>query len=154
MEAGADLHGSHHHTGTAVAQLLPVPQINISDTDPDATLERARQSWVAPDAIADLVTRWLPFARREPDAVDAVVQLAYCTSPLWQATTGLVWVEEVIDRDYAAVARRCWFLTSWLQTVRASRQLDAEGMARWRRIVDGLAAEGDSRAVPLQQAEE
>ncbi len=154
LEAGADLHGSHHHTGTAVARLLPVPQINISDTDPDATLERARQSWVAPDAIADLVTRWLPFAHREPDAVDAVVQLAYCTSPLWQATTGLVWVEEVIDRDYAAVARRCWFLTSWLQTVRASRQLDAEGMARWRRIVDGLAAEGDSRAVPLQQAEE
>jgi hypothetical protein len=154
LEAGADLSSSRHRSSTAVARLIPVPQLNTSDTDPDATLERARQSWVAPDAIADLVTRWLPFVRREPDAVDAVVQLAGCASPLWQATTGLVWVEDIIDRDYTAVASRCWFLTSWLRTVRASGTLDDEGTARWRRIVDGLAAEGDSRAVPLQQAEE
>jgi hypothetical protein len=154
LEAGADLHADHFRSGTALARLLPTPQLNTGDTDPDATLERARQSWVAPDAITDLITRWLPFARREPDAVDAVVQLALCASPLWQATTGLVWVEDIIDRDYAAVAHKCWFLISWLQTVRTSGQLDAESTARWRRIVDGLAAEGDSRAVPLQQAEE
>jgi hypothetical protein len=154
LEAGADLRADHSRYGRALAQLLPTPQLNTGDTDPDATLERARQSWVAPDAIADLVTRWLPFARREPNAVDAVVQLALCASPLWQATTGLVWVEDVIDRDYAAVAGRCWFLIRWLQAIRASGELDADGTARWRRIVDGLAAEGDSRAVPLQQAEE
>lgn len=154
LEAGADLRADHSRSGRALAQLLPTPQLNTGDTDPDATLERARQSWVAPDAITDLITRWLPFARRDPYAVDAVVQLAYCTSPLWQATIGLVWVEDVIDRDYAAMARRCWFLTRWLEAVRASGQLDTNGTARWRRIVDGLAAEGDSRAVPLQQAEE
>lgn len=154
LEAGTDLRADHFRSDTALARLLPTPQLNTGDTDPDATFERARQSWVAPDAITDLITRWLPFARRESDAVDAVVQLALCASPLWQATTGLAWVEDVIDRDYAAVARRCWFLTRWLEAVRASGQLDADGMARWRRIVDGLAAEGDSRAVPLQQAEE
>jgi hypothetical protein len=154
LEAGANLRANHFRSDTAVARLLPTPQLDTGDIDPDATFERARQSWVAPDAIADLFTRWLPFARRKPDAVDAVVQLARCASPRWQAKIGLVWVEDVIDRDYAAVARRCWFLTSWLQTVRASVELDADGRARWRRIVDGLAAEGDSRAVPLQQAEE
>lgn len=154
LDAGADLFDDHHWSDSALGRLLPTPQLDMGDTNSDATLERARQGWLDPDAIADLVARWLPIARHEPKAVDAVAQLARCTSPSWQATTGLVWAEELIDGDYAAVASRCWFLTDWLEVVRASSQLDTDGTARWRRLVDGLASEGDSRAVRLQQAEE
>jgi hypothetical protein len=154
LDAGTDLLGDHHGSDSALGGLLPTPQLDMGDTAPDATLERARQGWVAPEAIADLVARWVPIARREPRAADAVAQLAGCASPSWQATTGLLWAEELIDGDYAAVASRCWFLTDWLEAVRAAGQLDADGTARWRRLVDGLAAEGDSRAVKLQQAEE
>lgn len=154
LEAGADLRGDRHWSDSALAGLLPTPQIDVSDTDLDSTLERARQSWVTPDEIEDLVARWLPIARGESKAVDAVAQLARCAPASWQATTALTWTEALIDGDYAVVAGRCWFLTDWLEAVRASGQLDAQGTARWRRLVDGLAAEGDSRAARLQQGEE
>jgi hypothetical protein len=109
---------------------------------------------VAPEAITDLVARWLAVARREPRALDAVAQLAR-TAPLpWQTSTGLTWAEALIDSDYVAMANRCWFLTDWLDDIRATTLLDAEAAAGWRRLVDGLAAEGDNRAAKLQQAEE
>jgi hypothetical protein len=137
-----------------VGGLLPNPQITTSDSDVDATLERAQRDWLSPDDIADLMERWLPLAHREPKSVDAVVRLARCTAAEWQATTGLEWVERVIDGRYDWLAGRCWYLVDWLETVRASGRLNQERIARWRRIVDGLAAEGDDRAVKLQQAEE
>lgn len=134
--------------------LLPTPQMDLAHAKPEAAIGPARQSWVAPTDIADLVERWLPIVRGDPQAADAVAQLAQCSSPGWQATTGLVWVEDLIGGDYAAIARNCYFLVSWLEDVRSSSQLDVSGTARWRRIIDGLAAKGDGRAVKLQQAEE
>ncbi len=154
VDAGADLLSDRHWSDGALAGLLPTPQLDTVDTNPDTTLERARRSWVSPDAIGDLIVRWLEIARREPRAVDALVQLARCASPAWQATRGLALVEDLIDGDYSAVAARCWFLLDWLGEVRASGHLDTEGQARWRRIVDGLAAADDSRAVQLQKSEE
>jgi hypothetical protein len=154
LDAGADLLSDHDWSDRAIAGLLPTPQIEMGDTDPDATLELAARSWVSPDDIADLVARWLPIARREPRALDAVAQLARCASLVWQTTTGLAWAEDLIDGDYSAMAGRCWFLIDWLETVRTSGLLQADGWLRWERLVDGLAAEGDVRAVKLQQAEE
>lgn len=154
VDAGADFMSARHWSEEAVGGLLPVPQITMMDTDVDATLERAQREWVVPDAIADLVERWFPLGRREPKAVDAVTRLARCASDEWQATTGLEWIERVIDGRYDLVAGRCWYLLEWLERVRASGRLAGDGTARWRRIVDGLAAEGDDRAVRLQQAEE
>jgi hypothetical protein len=75
-------------------------------------------------------------------------------SPCWQATIGLAWIEDLVGGAYSAVAGRCWFLPDWLEAVRTSGQLGREGEARWRRVVDGLAAEGDRRAVRLQKVEE
>ncbi|HEU5486004.1 MAG TPA: hypothetical protein VFU98_13935, partial [Microlunatus sp.] len=154
LEAGADLHGRHHWRDGALAGLLPTPQITHSDDNPMSTLERVRPHWLDPDTIADLVTRWMPLTVREPRAVDAVVDLAYCGTPTWQASTGLTWTETLIDGDFAAVARRCWGLTDWLHTVRTSGHLDPNSESCWQRLVDGLAAHGDHRAVSLQQAQE
>jgi hypothetical protein len=154
VDEGADLLGDRHWSDGAVAGLLPTPQLDTGDSDPDATMDRAKRGWVDPDTIEDLILRWIGIARREPRAVDAFLQLARSASPHWQARTGIALIEDLIDGDYSAVAARCWFLPDWLGEVRASGQLDAEGEARWRRIVDGLAAEGDSRAVGLQKAEE
>lgn len=151
---GADLTSDRHWSDGAIAGLLPTPQLDIGDTNPDATLERAGRTWVHPDAIADLVSRWLPIARHEPKALDALAQLARYTTPGWQTYTGLSWAEDLIAGQYDMIAGRCWFLVDWLSNIRSSEALDAEGWARWRRIVDGLAAEGDRRAVDLQLAEE
>jgi hypothetical protein len=154
LDAGADLLSDHYWSDDARAGLLPTPQLDIGDKDPDTTLDQARASWVSPDEIADLVIRWLPVARRDPKAVDAVVQLARCAAFAWQATTGLDWIEELIDGRHDMVAGRCWYLPDWLEAIRSTGDLNAEAMSKWRRIVDGLAAAGDSRSVTLQQLEE
>jgi hypothetical protein len=154
LESGATLPGSHHWRESALAGLLPTPQISISDTNPMSTLERVRAHWLDPDDIADLVIRWLKIARGEPKAVDAVTDLANCATPAWQATTGVTWAENAINGDYAAIAGRCWVLPEWLKTVHGAGQLDVQGVARWHRLVDGLAAHGDYRAVKLQQTVE
>src|SRR5207244_8615840 len=128
VDAGVDLLGDRHWPrAQALAGLLPVPRLDLGDTDPDGTLERAWKNWVAPDEIADLVARWMTIARRVPEAADAVGKLARCATPAWQATTGLVWVEELIGDDYAAVAGTSWLLLDWLGAVRASGRLDPDG---------------------------
>jgi hypothetical protein len=153
-DAGADFAHARHWGDDAVGGLLPVPQITMSDSDADATIGHAQREWLAPDDISDLMERWLLLARREPKSVDAVTRLARCAPPDWQATTALEWIERVIDARYDLVAGRCWYLTEWLERVRASGIPNTESTARWRRIVDGLAAAGDDRAARLQQAEE
>jgi hypothetical protein len=122
-------------------------------TNIDATLEAARATWIAPDELEGSIERWLPFAEREPMAVDAVVELAKCGGVAWQASRGLELVERTIADGYGEVAGRTWHLTDWLKEVR-HLALDTPAMTRWRRIVDGLAGAGDRRAARLQAAEE
>ena len=146
VDAGADFSDDRHWSDGAIAGLLPTPQLEMADGDPDATFTRARRDWLAPDDIADLIARWLVLARWDPKALDAIAQLARCASPTWQATRGLALAEDAIDGHYNAVAGSCWFLTDWLEAVRTSGLLRPDTWARWRRLVDGLATEGDVRA--------
>lgn len=154
LDAGADLGSDRDWSDRALAGLLPAPRIGTSEGDPDRTWEEARQDWLAPDEIADLVARWLPRVRRTAEGLDAIALLAQCASPSWQGTTGLVWAEQLIDGEYAAVAGKCYFLGLWLEGLRKTGQLDSSGMGRWRHLVDRLAAAGDKNAVTLQQTEE
>jgi hypothetical protein len=139
--------------GRAVGKLIPGPQVRVSDTNPVATIERARQQWPSPNDFADLIARLIPLARGQTDAIDALTRLAQCGTPDWQATTGLVWATELIADDYAT-AGESFLLTEWLSDLHRTGQLHGHGMARWRRLVDGLAAQGDDRAVRLQQVDE
>ncbi len=154
LERDPGLLGHDHGSGSVLGGLLPGPDLRLDDSNPDATLKRARETWADPDAFADLVSRWLPIARGYPEAADGLVRLARCGSSAWQATTGLTWAEDLIEGCYTAIARRSYHLPSWLGEVRPAVQGDAGAAARWRRLVDGLAAAGDSRAARLQEAEE
>jgi hypothetical protein len=138
----------------AFAGLIPVPQLEIADADPDATLSRADEDWISPEDIADLVERWLRFGKGRPASVDAIARLTKTASAAWQATTGVAWIERAIAGDYASVANSCWFLPECLERIRADQPLSDDAASAWRRIVDGLAAEGDNRALALQRAEE
>jgi hypothetical protein len=153
MEATPDLPMDRHWSPVALAGLIAAPEPGLTDPDPDSTIERARQTWPDPETFGELIKRWLPIAHGQPEAADALIKLARCGSPTWQATTGLQWVEELIGGDFAAVAGRCYYLTRWLGDLRAALPGDAEA-ARWHRLVDGLAAAGDNHAARLQQAEE
>ena len=152
-ESGRTPAGRDHWRDYSIRHLLPTPTIDTGDTHIDATLEAARATWIAPDELEGSIERWLPFAVREPMAVDAVVELAKCGGVAWQASRGLELVERTIADGYGEVAGRTWHLSDWLKEVR-HLALDAAAMARWRRIVDGLAGAGDRRAAQLQAAEE
>ncbi len=154
IDAGADLRGDHHHCDDALANLLPRPELEIGDRDPDATLVAADAGWIDPNLLADLVDRWVPLARGEPRCVDAAVRLARTAPRSWQATVGLRWVTDLIDNRYDRIASHSWFLPDWLQELRAAGQLDAAGRRTVQRILDGLATHGDDRAVRMQRADE
>ena len=152
-ESGRMPAGSDHWRDYSIRHLLPTPTIDIADTNGDATLEAARASWVEPGELDALVERWLQFAEREPMAVDAVVEFSKCATVAWQISRGLALVERTIAGGYDEVASRTWHLAEWLNRIRHIG-LQEDAMARWRRVVDGLAAAGDSHAARLQAAEE
>ncbi|MCW2898260.1 MAG: hypothetical protein JWO67_525, partial [Streptosporangiaceae bacterium] len=62
--------------------------------------------------------------------------------------------EQVIDGRYDAFAKRCWYLADWLSALREAGLGTPDDTARWRRLIDGLAAAGDQRAAELQRLEE
>ncbi|MFJ8098256.1 hypothetical protein [Streptomyces griseofuscus] len=98
--------------------------------------------------------RWLDLACGEPMAADAVARFARTSPSIWQRTTGLTWLERVIDGRYDAFANHCWYVIRWLTELRETPLPDAVILSRWRRIADGLAASGDPRAVGLQRIDE
>jgi hypothetical protein len=154
IDAGADLQGNRHWVDYALGALLPSPQIRTADTDPDRTLRRARVDWLTPETLNGLVDRWLALATGEPKAADAIAQFARTTPTTWQATTGLEWLERVINNRYDKFANRCRFVINWLTELRETTTFDPGAARRWRSVVDGLAAAGDSRAVDLQRIDE
>lgn len=143
-----------HWTGTVLGGLLPRPDLRADDRDLDSTLNSAHETWPAPAEFAGLVSRWLPIARGYPGAADGLIRLARCGTLSWQASTGLAWAEDLIAGHYAAIASRSFHLPTWLSEIRPAVQASTAATAQWRRIVDGLAAVGDSSAARLQQAEE
>ncbi|MBU2073670.1 MAG: hypothetical protein KJ938_04480 [Actinobacteria bacterium] len=155
IDAGASLiDDSTSWRDYAISALLPVPQIKSEDLDPDATLSSCRASWASPEAFGGVIDRWLAIGKGEPKCADAVAQFARTAPTNWQATDGLVWLESVLDGRFGALANRTWFVTKWLGELRASAAVVGPPLARYRRIVDGLAAAGDSASVVLQQLEE
>ncbi len=155
IDAGASLiDDSTSWYDYAISALLPVPQIKSEDLDPDATLTSCRDSWALPDAFEGVIDRWMAIGKGEPKCAEAVAGFARTATTHWQATTGLLWLETVLDGRFSTFANRAWFVTNWLGELRASGAVTGPTIARYRRIVDGLAAAGDSASVELQQLEE
>ena len=154
IDANAELPGADRDLDNAIASMIPQPSLQVSDSDPDATLETAGGDWIDPSALSELIANWIQISRGSPRCVDALVGLVRTTAPEWQATVGLEWVADLIGDAFETVDRQCFFLVTWLSEVRSSGHLVTNGQARVHRIVDGLAAHGDNRALALQQAVE
>lgn len=138
----------------AVSSILPVPQPDPYAPGFDATLANCRASWVDPSAIDGLDVRWLRLARGIPKAVDALVQFARTTPLAWQRTTGLSWLEFLLDNQFEHFANRLTSAVEWLTEHRTAAALSEPTRSQYTRIVDGLAAAGDRDAVALQQLDE
>jgi hypothetical protein len=136
------------------SSLIPRPQIEIADKDPDATLTVARADWIHPELLESLIGRWIELARGNPQALDALIDLIQTASSDWQARTGLSWVDDLIDCRYQQIAGRSFSLPKFLSALHTNPTLGAENRGRLQRIVDGLVAAGDRRALATQIAEE
>lgn len=154
IEAGTRPMVGDRTSDEAVAHLIPTPEINIAESDPDGVIAKAEEGWIEPAEIADLFERWVPLAAGRAQSVDAVTRFSMTAGPQWQADTGLAWVERTIAGAYETVANSCWFLVDWLGRLRTEQALPPDAANAWRRVVDSLAAAGDARAAKLQQAEE
>lgn len=157
----------------ALAALVPEPRVSLVDPiyqvshndfplgklagalgiewqDPEEIVSAARADWIEPDSLQSLVERWLPLVRGEPHAADILIGLARSAPKRWQTTTGLSWMETLISGDFRLVALLSQRLPKWLAELHCSNELTPSGEASLHRIVDGLAAEGNTRAVSLQ----
>jgi hypothetical protein len=77
------------------------------------------------------------------------------SAPLdWQMTTALTWIETIIDGRFDLFANHLWYVGDWLSELRRSGLMVTQVASHFHRIVDGLAAAGDRRAVKLQQLDE
>ncbi|MEA5456790.1 ATP-binding protein [Sinomonas sp. JGH33] len=151
---GTTLRAERHWFDYAVAAILPVPHPRSSDPDIGATLQTCRGNWIQPDALEGLDERWLRLAQGEPKAVDAVVTFARSAPRAWQTTTALTWIESIIGGRFDLFANRIWLLGEWFTDLHEADAVTADVRAQYHRIVDGLAAAGDQRAVRLQQLDE
>ncbi|MGP3536419.1 hypothetical protein ACTU3I_16610 [Microbacterium sp. RD1] len=137
-----------------VAALLPTPTARPSESDIDSLFQRARRTWLQPEALDALADRWIALSRGEPKAVDAVVKFARSASYAWQSSGALNWIEQLIDDRFDRVANQLWYLEEWITELRKTGLLAGSTRAQYHRIVDGLAAAGDRAAVRLQELDE
>ncbi|GAB2646639.1 hypothetical protein [Kribbella swartbergensis] len=68
--------------------------------------------------------------------------------------TGVAWLEAIIDGRPAALSNRLYLVTGWLRDLRGLGTITGPVVARFNRIVDGLAAGGEHLAVELQRMDE
>jgi hypothetical protein len=101
-----------------------------------------------------LADRWIVLAVGEARAADAVVRMARSAPISWQGTTGLTWLERVIEGKYEQVSNKFSYLWDWLEDLRPSKVVTWSSVGTFHRIVDGLAAGGDRRAVEFQKRDE
>ena len=138
----------------ALANMIPRPVTRLGRSDTDAVIEAANADWIDPALLSDLVIRWIPLARGVPRCVDAAIDLMRTGEPEWQASVGLGWVNDLVDGAAKRLAGQCPSLPRWLGELQRAGNLDFDQRTMVQRIVDGLAAHGDGRAVALQRAEE
>lgn len=151
---GAELRSQRPWFDYMAAALLPTPSPTSGDPNIDGTLARCRVAWMQPATLGELPDRWLRIARGQAKAVDAVVMFAKGTTPEWQTTVALTWIETIIDSRFDLIANHVWLVEEWLTDLRNAGAIVGEVKSHYHRIVDGLAGAGDHGAVRLQRLDE
>lgn len=154
IDSSGNAQDDRFHFEHALASVIPRPVTRLGRSDTDAVIEAASADWIDPALLSHLVVRWIPLAHGVPRCVDAAIDLIRTGDPGWQASVGLGWVHDMVEGAADRLAGQCWNLPRWLGDLQSAGQLDLEQRRMVQRVVDGLAAHGDRRAVALQRAEE
>jgi hypothetical protein len=149
--AGRDVRRERHGGARAFAAVVPHPIPTGQESNLENVLRSASEDWPIPSELAEPITRWLPLAAGSAEAIDALVGLLQ-TRPIEEQATRLQWVAALVIDRFGGVAGRSYRLPAWLEKIHGSGLLDVPARSMHQRIVDGLAAAGDSRALQLQTA--
>ena len=137
----------------AVAALVLHPQMRLTDTDPNATMEEAESHWILLDSVRSEIEIWLELGKGMREALDDLVGYLRTLPPEQQVNPGLSWVKAIVAGESLRFANRTFRAASWLKDLRPFVAA-AEDLHSFRELVDGLAAAGDSRFVSIQLADE
>ena len=148
---GRDIREDRYGGTRAFAGTLPRPTPTGQETDIEGVVRAAASGWPTVLELSERIERWIPLAEGTAEGVDAMVGFLE-TAPLAEQIAGLSWVMRIVAADFSEVANRSYYLSSWLERLRASGELDAGALGEYQRMVDGLVAAGDSRALGLQIA--
>lgn len=134
-----------------LASLIPIPKMRRSEKEHEQRFEEAGADWVDAGAIAPLMDRWLSLSRGVPECVDALAWFFYHRNTPEDVEVAISWVEGAINGRFDLIAGRTYFLAEWIEEVLKDGQLSESLRIRLRRLIDGLAAHGDSRALRVQR---
>ncbi len=136
-----------------IAALLLTPAPVVADASFGATIVAARAQWIPATVFADGIDRWIERCAGHQDGLNAVASFAKTCTPEWQRTTGLEWAERVVAGRYEQ-AKSATVFGAWLKELPDGPPFLGESLARFRRIVDGLVAQGAWSFVEVQSAAE
>lgn len=135
---------------STASAIIPRPTRKMNERNIDAVLAAAAEGWPTISELAEHIRGWVDTATGEPECTNALTGFLDTTPLRDQAGPGLSWVFERVIRSFGQFVGRSAVLLEWLDKVRASGQLTQEGSQLVRKIVDGLVAAGDLRAVQVQ----
>jgi hypothetical protein len=136
-----------------IAALLLTPAPVVADASFGATIVAARAQWIPVTVFTDGLDRWIERCAGHQDGLNAVASFAQTCTLEWQRTTGLEWAERVVAGRYEE-AKSASVFGAWLKDLPDGPPLIGESLARFRRIVDGLVAQGAWSFVEVQSAME
>jgi hypothetical protein len=148
---GHDIRKERHCGPRAFARTVPTPIPRGHETNVEELARSAAVGWPTFAELEQRIDRWLPLAAGTAEGIDALVGFLE-TTPMAKQIAKLPWVTRMVFADVARVANRSYYLPSWLERLRASGQLDSRSLGEYQRLIDRLAAAGDSRALRLQLA--
>jgi hypothetical protein len=151
VSGGRDFVDEGHGGSRAIVGMVPQPIPTGHEADIEGVARAAANGWPTVAELEQRIERWLELAVGLPEAIDALVGFLE-TAPLSEQVRRLPWVTRIVSADFVRVANRSYYLPSWLESLRASGLLDLSTLGAYQRMVDGLAAAGDSRALRLQIA--
>ena len=154
VDYGAEVFDDRSWGDYALAALIPSPATAVSDANPMATINAAREGWPAPAELASQIERWLPRAVGQPHAADNLIGLLETLPLAEQARTGLPWVHKVILPAGRGYTRGSWRAVEWLASLRDGHVLDPTTRPAYDSLVDALVADNYRGALDLQRRDE
>ncbi len=148
LDAGHTPFSRRHWGDYTLASLLPNHAGEVAYLYPET--REAPIRWWGVLLWTGQIQRWLSLARGNPTCVDHLIGAVRPLPEGEQATTGLLWLADLVLADPAAVAGRSFLTSSWLIHIRTTASEAGLG-AVWQQVVDALVVAGATRLAPYSE---